>query len=62
MYGYGTLTTVTGGDSLENQPLMTTAIFSNIHSDVDETLKLTVKTYAATVDVFDGDIGDPLSA
>ncbi len=48
--------------SLEDQPLMTTATFNNVWSEVDMELTLIIKAYAATVDGFDGGIGSPLDA
>ena len=46
------------GESMEDKPLMTTAIFSKVRSDTTYKLKLSIKAYAVTVDGVSGNAGD----
>ena len=60
IYSYGGPSAIGAGTSLETQPLMETATFNNVKSDSDDTLTMSIKAYAVTVEGFTGDIGDPI--
>lgn len=60
IYSYGGPSAIGARTSLEAQPLMETATFNNVKSDSDDTLTMSIKAYAVTVEGFTGDIGDPI--